>query len=96
MTILKKDFDQAVHLVVQKLPGVTELYPSQTELLRCLVEKNDVFLTSPTNSGKTLPPVILPSVLSELNKMGYSEKLVDSKAVQLITSKLIYYKIGFL
>ena len=91
MAVSNEDFDQAVDLIVKQLPGVEKLYPSQTKLLRLLVEKADVFLTSPTNSGKTLPPVILPSILRELNKMGYSEKPVDAKAVQLISSKLLHY-----
>ena len=74
MNVVKdEDFDRAVNAVVENLVGVDGLYPSQLEVLRALVVGEDnVFLTAPTNSGKTLAPVILPGVLKELNKMNYN------------------------
>ena len=74
MNIVKdEDFDRAVNAVVDNLVGVDGLYPSQLEVLRALVVGEDnVFLTAPTNSGKTLAPVIVPGVLKELNKMNYN------------------------
>ena len=65
------DFDTALENVVSNLAGISSLYPSQKEVLWNLVVQEDVFCTSPTNSGKTLAPVILPSVFLELNKLGY-------------------------
>ena len=50
--------EEAVEIVVEKLTGISELYPVQMQLLESLVKKNNVFFTSPTNSGKTLPAPI--------------------------------------
>ena len=36
-----------------------------------MVEEDNLFVTQPTNSGKTIPVVILPKVLKELTSMGY-------------------------
>ena len=65
------DFDTAVNNAVKTLKGIDALYPSQLKVLRHLVNQDNLFVTSPTNSGKTIAPVILPSILTELNKMGY-------------------------
>ena len=67
------DFDIAVDIVVESLANVTSMYASQIEVLRNLVKQQNIFLTLPTNAGKTLPPVILPSVIQELNKLGYHQ-----------------------
>ena len=71
-SVTEEDFDNAVKTVVEKLSGVESLYPAQMEVLRSLVvDAENLFVTAPTNSGKTLPPVMLPQVLKELNKIGY-------------------------
>ena len=68
----EEDFDHAVETVVSNLSGIASLYPSQLEVLRSLVvEQDNLFVTQPTNSGKTIPVVILPEVLKELNSMGH-------------------------
>ena len=82
-TVTEESFMCAVQKVVVTLPGVSELYPSQLELLRCLVDQQNTFLTSPTNSGKTLPAVLLPKVFEELNAMGLSSFSKDSKVLFL-------------
>ena len=71
MSVTKEDLNIAVENVLQRLVGITELYPGQMELLTKLVEKQNVLYTSPTNSGKSVPPVLLPDVICELNKIGY-------------------------
>ena len=72
-SISEADFLKAVKNVVQELEGISCLYDSHLEILRTLVMENShVFLTAPTSSGKTLPPVLLPSVLHELSDFGYA------------------------
>ena len=70
--VCREDLLQAVDNVLHLLPGIDQLYPTQWKLLESLVDGENVFFTSATNSGKTLPPVIFPSVLRELNLLGYS------------------------
>ena len=71
-SVTEEDFDNAVKTVLENLSGVDSLYPAQMEVLRSLViDTDNLFVTAPTNSGKTLPPVMLPQVLKELNKLGY-------------------------
>ena len=72
MNVLESDFNLAVDNVVSTLDGILQLYEGQKKLLRNLVDRENVFYTSPTNSGKTIPPVILPAILKELNKLGYN------------------------
>ena len=48
------------------------MYEGQKQLLCHIVDRKYVFFTSPTNNGKTIPPVILPAILKELNKLGYN------------------------
>ena len=43
----------------------------KTTILTHLVRGDNVIYTSPTNSGKTIPPVILPQVLKHLLALGY-------------------------
>ena len=69
--VSKDDLDVAVSNVLKRLTGISQLYPSQYQLLCRLVEKENIFFTSPTNSGKTLVAVILPDVVSELAVLGY-------------------------
>ena len=61
----------AVANVLASLQGVNNLYDSQLSTLKLLLEGKNVFLTSPTNSGKSLPPLILPSICLELTKLGF-------------------------
>ena len=60
-----------VDIVVDQLVGIDDLYPVQMELLQSLLNERNIFFTSATNSGKTLPAVMYPYVLDELCKIGY-------------------------
>ena len=71
MSVSEEDLNIAVDNVLQRLVGITKLYPGQMELLSKLVEGQNIFYTSATNTGKSIPPVLLPSVMCELNKIGY-------------------------
>ena len=63
----------AVCKVEEQLVGVDKLFTSQVDALRVLVmEDNNVFLSAPTSSGKTLIPVVYPLILSQLSDMGYN------------------------
>ena len=75
------DFTNSVKTVIGSLPGVTELYPHQLELLNCLVNRKNVIMTSPSNSGKTLPALILPRIFNELHSLGYEELPADRKVL---------------
>ena len=79
-SVTDNDFTVAVDNVLARLPGIDQLYPSQEEVLRLLVKGENIFVTSPTNSGKSLAPIILPSILLELTKVGY-EFPPDSKTL---------------
>ena len=48
-TVAEEDLRYAIENVVNKLNGIESLFPSQKELLKCLVENENVFFTSPTN-----------------------------------------------
>ena len=74
---------EAVNIVVDQLVDITDLYPVQMELLNSLLHEKNIFFTSATNSGKTLPAVIYPYVLDELGKLGYE---VPSGKVLFITA----------
>ena len=91
--VSEDDFDNAVNSVVETLKGIDMLYPSQLKVLRHLVNQDNLFVTSPTNSGKTIAPVILPSILKELNKIGYeftpSPKVLFLTALNSIQISLI-------
>ena len=69
--ILDEDLNKAIQNVIEKLEGVSQLYAVQIQLLTALVKQENVFFTSATNSGKTLPAVIFPEIVDELNKLGY-------------------------
>ena len=62
---------EVVDNVVDTLSGISGIYPVQLQLLEALVKNNNVFFTSATNSGKTLPACLYPYVLEELAKLGY-------------------------
>ena len=47
------------------------------------MDKKNIFMTSPTNSGKTLPALIFPSVLRELHGLGHVDLKVDGKVLFL-------------
>ena len=70
-TISPVDLEKAVQAVLQGLNGISSLYPSQYEILSSLLQHDNVFFTSSTNSGKTLPAVIYPEILRELSSLGY-------------------------
>ena len=93
MAVLEGDFHCAINKVVHNLCGIEHLYEDQITILRHLVNQNNVFYTSPTNSGKTLPPVILPEILKELNKLSYSfpedPKVLFVTALNSIQSSLV-------
>ena len=95
MDIVKQhDFEKAVESVLHGLSGIDGLYDSQIEVLQSLVREDaNLFVTSPTNSGKTLPPVIVPAVLLELNLMGYkfptSPRVLFQTALNSIQLSLI-------
>ena len=95
MKVYKKHFDIAVNHVVQTLDGIDNLFPHQIEPLRTLINGHNIFYTASTNSGKTLPPVLVPYVMHELNGLGYSyprnPKIIfltalDSIKLSLLTS----------
>ena len=90
--VLTVDLNSAIKAVVEKLPGIDELYPVQIQLLESLVRLENVFFTSATNSGKTLPAVIFPNVVDELNQLGYeipSGKVLFVTALNSIQSSLV-------
>ena len=72
MEVRDEEFENALNTVLLELPGITALFQSQWQVLKYLVNGDNIFLTSPTNSGKSLPPLILPKVCHELRKIGYS------------------------
>ena len=67
-----EDLDIAVTEVLRNSKGIKNLYQGQYELLQYLFGDENIFYTSSTNSGKTLPGVIFPEVMKKLNNMGYS------------------------
>ena len=69
--VREEDFYLAVERVVGNLHGIDNLFPIQTDMLRCIVGQENLFFTAPTNSGKSLPPCMYPDLLHELNKLGY-------------------------
>ena len=71
MDVHVTDFKKAVGIVVANLAGIDDLYPGQYELLEALMKNENIFYTSATNSGKTLPAVMFPEVLKQLRSMGY-------------------------
>ena len=74
MLVKEEDLLHAVRIVLAGLDGIDKLYDLQLQVIRMLVsDKSSLFLTAPTSSGKTLPPVMLPSVLKELHNIGYSD-----------------------
>ena len=65
------DFKKAIDNVMVNLTGIDDLYPGQYDLLEALMKNENIFYTSATNSGKTLPAVMYPEVLKHLSSMGY-------------------------
>ena len=71
MQVKSCDLDHAIQVVLNRLNGVSELYPDQYALLQILFEKDNIFYTNGTNSGKTIPAVIFPDIIKQLNRVGY-------------------------
>lgn len=71
LEISSDDLKRSVDNVVERLTGISELYPVQMQLLTALIKKENIIFTSCTNSGKTLPAVLYPYILEELGKLGY-------------------------
>ena len=71
-SIKPEDLDRAIKEVVKNLNGIDDLYPGQQEIIQTLFHSENIFYTSSTNSGKTLPAVIYPDILKYLGGMGYS------------------------
>ena len=69
--VLEEDLATAIKNVLENIEGISELYPLQIKLLSALVKQENVFFTASTNAGKTLPAVIFPQIVQELNKLGY-------------------------
>ena len=72
MKVVKADLDKAIKAVVADLKGIEHLYPGQYELLTKLFDEANIFYTSSTNSGKTLPGVIFPAVMMQLDRSIYT------------------------
>ena len=83
LLVSSQDLSKAIAEVVKTLPCIDELYTRQQELLQALFADNNIFYTGSTNSGKTLPAVMFPNVLKQLNLMGY--KFPDAPKVLFIT-----------
>ena len=66
------DLDKAIQAVLDNLTGISELYPSQYEIISSILHNDNLFYTDSTNSGKTLPAVIYPEILKFLNSLGYN------------------------
>ena len=81
--VLVDDLKVAVENVIEQIDGIDELYPIQMQLLSSLVKRENVFFTSATNSGKTLPAVIFPQILDELIKLGHN---ISSGKVLFVTA----------
>ena len=66
------DLDIAIQAVLDNLTGISQLYPSQYEIISSILHNDNLFYTDSTNSGKTLPAVIYPEILKFLNNLGYN------------------------
>ena len=66
-----EDIHQAIEEVISTLTGINNLYESQYKILSYLMQDEDIFFTSSTNSGKTLPTVIFPLILKKLHTRGF-------------------------
>ena len=70
-SVSSSDLTDAVQLVLAELNGIPNLYPDQYDLLRTIIDNDSIFYTNSTNSGKTLPTVIFPAIVKNLNNLGY-------------------------
>ena len=77
----KRNFDDCVSLVVEELNHVTSLYPVQNELLDALYEHENIFFTSCTNSGKTLPAIMFAKVIKKLQHLGSMDSPKNPKTL---------------
>ena len=70
--VTPSDLAEAITAVIADIDGISELYPSQRELIATLFQHDNIFYTASTNSGKTLPTVLYPSILKQLAYNGYN------------------------
>ena len=70
-SVSSSDLTDAIQLVLAELNGIPNLYPDQYDLLRTIIDNDSIFYTNSTNSGKTLPTVIFPAIVKNLNNLGY-------------------------
>ena len=71
MLVDQAHLQEAVSEVLKNV-DIESLYPNQWTLLRAIFEEENIFFTSATNSGKTIPPVLYPLVQKALVKFGYT------------------------
>ena len=69
--IAPEDLERAVNSVINHMNDIDNLYPVQMTLFKALLGKDNIFFTSATNSGKTLPVLIFPYIVEKLSEMGY-------------------------
>ena len=69
--IAPDDFERAVNSVINHMNNIENLYPVQMTLLKALLGNDNIFFTSATNSGKTLPVLMFPYIVEKLSEMGY-------------------------
>ena len=90
--VTKEHLDQAIHCVISQTDNIEQLYPVQEQLIEALVMKENIFFTSATNSGKTLPVAMYPLILDELQKLGYkvsTGKVLFTTALNSIKMSMI-------
>ena len=83
--ITESDIDQANSSVTEKL-GYKELRPKQILAVRHFLCGNDVFLSLPTGSGKSLCYCLLPLAFDLLRQTSQAQS-----SIVLVVSPLIAY-----
>ena len=73
MGVTSEHLESAINAVLEGVNGISDLYPTQRDLLATLFEDDNIFYTASTNSGKTLPTILYPEILKSLNTShGYN------------------------
>ena len=70
--VIQEHLDEAINAVLEGLDGIADLYPNQRDLLKTLLDNDNIFYTASTNGGKTLPTLFFPAILQKLSCMGYN------------------------